>query len=62
MSFRLARERLKLTQQEVAERLNIDQSTVSLWETGVTIPRGTRLIELAKFYGVTVDELLREDE
>lgn len=28
------------------------------WETGITMPNAKRLSEIAKLYGVTVDELL----
>lgn len=31
------------------------------WETGMTIPRRQRLSKLAKLYGCTVDEPLKED-
>jgi DNA-binding transcriptional regulator YiaG len=37
---RALRERLGLTQQELAEELNVRQQTVSEWETGMYRPRG----------------------
>ena len=45
---RSLREHLEMTQQELAEELNVRQQTVSEWETGVYAPRGTseRLLSL----------------
>lgn len=47
------------TQQEVAERLNISNRTLSSWETDRTAPDILLLPAIADLYGVTVDELLR---
>lgn len=47
-----------LTQQEVADKLNISDRTLSSWETGRTEPDLSSLTALAKLYGVTADEIL----
>lgn len=47
------------TQQEVADRLNISNRTLSSWETDRTTPDILLLPAIADLYGVTVDELLR---
>lgn len=62
MSFSSAREKAGMTQNEVAKALGVNQSAVSFWERGRNLPRGKQMVKLAKLYGVTVDELLREDE
>ncbi len=62
MSFSSAREEAGMTQNEVAQALGVNQSAVSFWENGKTQPRSAQLPKIAKLYGVTVDELLREDE
>lgn len=59
MGFLSAREKVGFTQKEVAEKLGIDQSAVSLWETGKTAPRASVLVKLAGLYCCTVDDLLR---
>ena len=61
MSFLSAREKTGLTQKEVAERLGIDQSSVSLWETGKTAPRVAVLVKLAELYHCSLDELLSRE-
>ena len=51
-----------LTQEAVAKRMNVTQVAVHRWETGNTRIARKHHKKLAKLYGVTVDELLREDE
>ncbi len=48
-----------MTQQELAEKLNITNKAVSKWETGEAFPETAQLVPLADIFGVTVDELLR---
>lgn len=63
LSFKKVRERSGLSQNQIATALNIDQSTVSLWESGKTHPRAKLLPTLAKMLDCTIDDLLSgEDE
>lgn len=48
-----------LTQQELAERLNLSNKTISKWETGAGSPDISNLLILAEALNVSVDELLR---
>jgi transcriptional regulator with XRE-family HTH domain len=44
---------------DLAEKLQIDPSIVSRWETGKTgLPEGPTLLRLAKILGASIDELL----
>ncbi len=54
-----ARKNKKMTQGEVAERMEISFQAVSLWERGETIPELERAIELADIYDVSLDWLLK---
>lgn len=56
------RESCGITQNQLADMLNVSQSTVAMWETGKALPRSRVLIRLAGVFGCTVDELLRDDE
>ncbi len=47
------------TQANLAEMLNVSNKSVSKWETGSGLPEMQTLLELAKIYEVTVDEILR---
>ena len=62
MSFRDARIKAGLSVAEVMAALNVSDAAVYQWETGKNTPKGKRLPELAKLYGCTVDELLKEEE
>lgn len=51
------RKRHKLTQLELAEKMNYTDKAVSKWEQGSTLPDLETLKELCDFYGVTLDYL-----
>ena len=48
----------KLTQEQLAEQLNVSNRTVSRWETGSNMPDIGLLVEIADFYDVSIDYLL----
>ena len=56
--IKLYRERMKLSQAYIAERLDLSQQAVSQWETGERLPRADKLPQLAAILGCTIDELL----
>lgn len=47
-----------LNQDELAQMLGVGKTTVSNYETGYTMPPGMNLLQLANFYGVSMDDLL----
>lgn len=51
------REKLGISQTELAEKLHIAQASVAKYELGKTRPETKNLIELANIFGVSVDEL-----
>ena len=48
----------KVSQEKLAQYLDVSSQAVSKWETGNAYPDITLLPDLARFFGVTVDELL----
>ena len=56
------RKNIGLTQQQVADKLNISFQAVSKWENGTSIPNTELLVELSEILDVTVDELLFGEE
>ena len=62
MRFKVLREKANLTQAQIAEALNIGQSTVSMWESGENLPRADKLPQLARLLNCTVDDLLGDGE
>ena len=58
--LRAHRERCKMTQELVAEKLGVSRQAVSKWEQGKAEPSTTNLVKLARLYGVDPADLLRE--
>lgn len=61
INIRAIRKEKGLTQKDMAALLNVQQSTVSMWETGESKPRADMLIAIAKYLDCTVDELLKSE-
>ena len=56
------RKKKGLTQEELAESLYVSRTAISKWESGRGYPNIDSLKAIAKFFGVTIDELLSGDE
>lgn len=53
------RKNAKLTQEDVAEKLNVSRQTVAKWESGESLPDIDSCILLSKLYRVSLDDLVR---
>ena len=51
------RKEKKLTQEQLAEKLNISKNAVSKWERGLNLPDVSIMQELCKILGITLNEL-----
>lgn len=51
-----------LTQEQLAERLFVSRTAVSKWESGRGYPNLDSLKSLSKLFGISLDELLSNDE
>ena len=47
-----------LTQEQLAEQLNVSRQSVSKWESGQALPEVDKLIALGKLFNLSVEELL----
>lgn len=56
------RKEKKLTQAQLAEKLNITDRAVSKWETGKSMPDSSIMLEVCEILGITVNELLSGEE
>ena len=56
-SLRRRRERLGISQRDLADRLGVDQSSVAKWETGDRKPSGPLLIELMDLLGLGLSDV-----
>jgi transcriptional regulator with XRE-family HTH domain len=52
-----ARERLNISQAELARRIGVSKTAVGKWEDGVTAPKRARVIEVARALGIPADQL-----
>ena len=57
-----ARQMSGLTQENVAEKLNVSRQTISNWETEKFYPDMLYVLQLSDLYQVSLDELLKGDE
>ncbi|MGN1097303.1 MAG: LexA family protein [Clostridia bacterium] len=55
------RTRDKISQQKLANKLNVARSTVAMWETGGSQPNNNYLLDISKLFNVSVDYLLGKD-
>ena len=56
------RKEIGMSQDELAEKLDVSRQSVSLWETGQTQPTIENVISLAKIFGITSDALLADSD
>lgn len=60
--IKLYRENKKMTQNEVADILNVSSATISKYESGTLEPNIESLKRLAELFEISVDELLNDEE
>lgn len=64
-SFKLRIKKLRndnnLSMDALAEKLETKKSTISMWENNGIIPREEMLIKISKFFNVSIDYLLGND-
>ena len=59
--IRTARKQEGLSQEQLSEKLGISRSSVAKWETDKGIPDISNLIALSDVFGLSLDELIKED-
>lgn len=52
----------ELTQEQLAEQLNVSRQSISKWENGQVIPEVDKIVELSRTFDVTLDYLLKPSE
>lgn len=51
-----------LSQEQLAEQLNVSRQAISKWESGTAVPESEKLITISNYFDVSVDYLLKDDE
>lgn len=59
--LKASRERLGMSQEDVAHAIFVSRQTISSWENGKTYPDVQSLLLLSQLFGVSIDELVRGD-
>ena len=59
-NIKIIRKSKGLSQEELAERLNVVRQTVSKWEQGLSVPDADLLVSISEVLGVPVSTLLGE--
>ena len=57
-NIKYLREQDGLTQKEFAEKLGVSSGAISMWESGMREPELSRIIKLAEYFSVTLDDLI----
>ena len=55
------RKRRGLSQEELAEALDVSRQAISKWESGRALPETGKLLTVSEYFGVSLDELMKED-
>lgn len=50
-----------ISQEELAEQLNVSRQAISRWENGSALPDAQNILQISKLFGVTADYLLNDD-
>lgn len=56
------RKEKNITQEALADKLNVTRQAVSKWESGTAIPDTEKLIQISKIFDVSLDELINDQE
>ena len=60
--IRYLRDKVGMTQSDLAKRLGISRSAVNSWEMSLSVPSLSNIIEMKEIFRVSVDYLLSLDE
>lgn len=55
------RKKSGLSQEELAEKLDVSRQAISKWESGVSVPESEKLIVISSYFNVSVDYLLKDE-
>ena len=58
MNLKYFRKRNGLSQEELAEKIEVSRQSVAKWESGETLPDIVKCRELANLFGTTIDNLI----
>lgn len=60
-NLKLLRKEKKLSQEELAEKMNVSRQSVSKWETGEAYPEMNNILQLCKIFGCKINSLVNDN-
>ena len=57
----LLRKKKGLSQEQLAEELEVSRQAISKWESGASFPESEKLISISAYFGVSVDYLIKDE-
>ena len=60
-NLKYLRKQSNLTQEQLAEELNVSRQAITKWETNKGIPDIANLIAISDEFGLSLDELIKDD-
>jgi len=61
-NLKYLRKKENLTQEQLAEKLNVSRQAVTKWESGQAMPDIANLKDISVLFGVTIDELIGDEK
>ncbi len=58
-NLKALREKDGITQEQLAEQMDVSRQTISKWESGASMPEMEKLVQLTELFGCTMDGLLK---
>lgn len=60
--LKILRKERKLTQEQLAEKLNVSRQAITKWETSDGIPDIENLKQISEFFNISIDELVKQEK
>ena len=60
-NLKIIRKKKKMSQEELAEKVNVSRQSVSKWENGEAYPEMNNILELCKIFGLKINDLVHTD-
>lgn len=57
----ILRSSLQLSQEQLAEKLDVSRQSVSKWESDSSVPEVGKILQLSSLFNITTDDLLRDE-
>ena len=55
------RKKHAISQEELADKLDVSRQSVSKWESGLSMPELSKILQLSDMFQVSTDYLLKDD-